>query len=174
MITKEIVFKIARLHKSHGIKGEISIEYDHPEYADIDVDFYFMEIDTTFIPFRIEEINFMSDARGRVKFEDIDDETKASKFSNIDIYILREEMPHIDNDNNQSSWDWFIGFEVIDQQNANLGVIEQVDDSTINILFVVKKEDTEHLIPATEDFISEIYEENKIIYLNLPEGLIEE
>ncbi len=173
MITNESVFKIGRLQKTHGIKGEIIIIYDQPHYCDIDVDFYFLDLDSIYVPFEIEEINFMSDVRGRIKFEDIDSENKASEFSNKDIYILRDEMPETENDD-IADWDWFIGYKVKDQNNNILGTIEYVDYSTINTLFIVKDGDTEHLIPATEDFITEVDEENMTIHMVLPDRLIEQ
>ena len=173
MITKESVFKIGRLQKSYGIRGEINIIFDQPNYADIDVDFYFMDIDSTYVPFLIEEINFVGDTRGRVKFEDVDNENTAARYSNIDIYIMRSEMPEIEEED-ASDWDWFIGFDIIDQHNHNLGKIEDVDIATMNVLFIVKnEEEKEYLIPATEDFITKIDEENKTLYLTLPEGLLE-
>lgn len=173
MITKESVYKIGKLQKSHGIKGEIVLLYDKPEYTDIDVDFYFMDIESIFVPFMIEEINFMTDTRGKVKFEDIDSQEEASKYSNIDIYILKSEMPEIDEDDKPFDWDWFVGYTIIDHNNNNIGKIVDIDNSTINILFVVEKDGEENLIPATEDFITSIDEETKTIYLELPEGLIE-
>jgi 16S rRNA processing protein RimM len=44
----------------------------------------------------------------------------------------------------------------------------------MNVLFVVRNEDEELLIPAVEDFIAAIDEENNLIEMYLPEGLIEE
>jgi len=42
----------------------------------------------------------------------------------------------------------------------------------MNVLFVVTDSATEYLIPATEDFITEIDDNQKIIRMELPEGLI--
>ena len=95
MITKESVFKIGRLQKSHGIKGEINILFDQPEYSDIDVEFYFFDLDSIYVPFCIEEINFVSDTRGRVKFEDIDDEVYASQYLEVKCPSLtKTNQPH--------------------------------------------------------------------------------
>ncbi|MPN45629.1 hypothetical protein SDC9_193197 [bioreactor metagenome] len=44
----------------------------------------------------------------------------------------------------------------------------------MNVLVVVRKEEKECLIPATEDFIAAIDEENNLIEMYLPQGLIEE
>ena len=73
-----------------------------------------------------------------------------------------------------TDWDYFTGFTVIDQHGKRLGVIEEVDNSTMNVLFVVKNDGKEYLIPATEDFIEAIDEEGNLIEMFLPDGLIED
>jgi len=45
-----------------------------------------------------------------------------------------------------------------------------VDDSTINTLFLL---DSEAVIPAHEDFITEIDSDQRKLYVSLPAGLIE-
>ncbi len=67
-----------------------------------------------------------------------------------------------------------LGYTVVNQHGEVLGLIDEVDDSTLNTLFIVKDRDKELLIPATEDFIAAIDEEKKIIEMYLPEGLIDE
>lgn len=172
MIAHNDVVKIGCLRKSHGIKGEISLVFDKSAYADIDSDFYFLEIDGIFVPFLIEEITFTTDTDARVKFEDIDDEARASQFANLHVFLLRKQVSQGVEDASDD-WDFFIGYSVVEQHNRNLGTIESVDTSTVNVLFLVQDQDAEHLIPATEDFITEINHDQQVIYMNLPEGLIE-
>lgn len=172
MIFKKDILKIGRTQKPHGIKGEINILFQKAEYADLDTEFYFLEIDGIPVPFFVEEFTFSTDVQARVKFEDISDEKHASRFANLDVYIPREAL----NDapvSEERGWDFFIGYSVVDQNGVNLGEIEHVDMQTINTLFIVKNGEEELLIPATEDFITAIDEKNNIIEMNLPEGLIE-
>lgn len=172
MITKDEVIRVGKLKKSHGIKGEISLVFDKPMYTDIDTEFYFLDIDGIFVPFLLEEISFITDTSARVKFEDVDDEAKASKFSNLHVFLLRKQVPEVSEDEIYD-WNFFVGYTIFDQHLRDLGVIESVDSATINVLFIVKKAETELLIPATEDFITRIDDDEKIIYMNLPDGLIE-
>ncbi len=172
MITKDEIIKIGKLQKSYGIKGEISLVFDKPAYADIDTEFYFLDIDGIFVPFLIEEITFITDTGARVKFEDINDETRAAQFANLHVFLLRKQISENSHDE-KLDWNFFIGYTVFDQYLRNLGLIESVDSATLNVLFVVKKSETELLIPATEDFIVEINTDKKIIHMNLPEGLVE-
>ena len=46
------------------------------------------------------------------------------------------------------------------------------DDSTINTLFVIDNDGEEILVPAQEEMIAGIDNDNKEIYFNLPEGLV--
>lgn len=67
----------------------------------------------------------------------------------------------------------FIGYTVFDENLSTIGVICEVDSSTINVLFVIVKDDEEVLIPATTDFIVKIDDQHKQLYMKLPEGLLD-
>jgi 16S rRNA processing protein RimM len=74
----------------------------------------------------------------------------------------------------ENDWRLFIGYTITDQHGTTLGMIDAVEDSTMNVLFIVSDGDKEHLIPATEDFIVAIDEKKKSLEMFIPEGLIEE
>lgn len=120
----------------------------------------------------MEEFTYSGDLLARVKFEDVEDERDAARYVNTEVYLPRELVKS--SDETSDDWDFFVGFTVMDQHGQVLGVIEEVDNSTMNVLFVVRDNDQEHLIPATEDFIAAIDEENNLIEMYLPEGLIGE
>ncbi len=172
MITRDELLKIGKLQKPYGIKGEISLVFDKPVYTGIDTEFYFLDIDRIFVPFLIEEITFIPDTGARVKFEDVNDETEAARFANLHVFLLHEQVPENPDEENPE-WDFFIGYRVIDQHDRDLGTIEGVDAATLNVLFIVKKANEEYLIPATGDFITRVNNEQKMIRMNLPEGLID-
>ena len=52
---------------------------------------------------------------------------------------------------------------------GDIGEIEYVEDSTSNTIFCVD----DKLIPATEDFIEGIDPKERVIYMKLPEGLLD-
>lgn len=65
------------------------------------------------------------------------------------------------------------GFTIIDDRNETIGVIDYIDDSTANILFVVTDKDGETVyIPAAEEFITALDPNNKTITMRLPEGIL--
>ncbi len=173
MIDRNEVLKIGRLQKTFGIRGEITLLYDKRGYAGIDTEYYFLEIEGILVPFFIDEIVYTNDTTARVKFADVEDEKQASRYAHLSVYLLREMLSSHTGNDEGPDWDYFVGFSVFNQHLQELGIIETVDSSTLNVLFVVQKGNAQILIPAAEDFVLKIDDKKKIIYLNLPEGLIE-
>ena len=71
------------------------------------------------------------------------------------------------------SWNFFIGFQMEDIHHGLLGEVIDVDTTTVNTLFVVEgAEEEELLVPAQEEFIVGIDQKQKLITVELPEGLL--
>lgn len=77
MIKKEDVFKIGRIGKAHGVKGEVTFQFDDDIFDRTDADSLFIEIDGLLVPFFIEEYRFRSDDVALMVFEGVDTEEKA-------------------------------------------------------------------------------------------------
>jgi 16S rRNA processing protein RimM len=168
------LLQIGRTQKPHGIRGEITLLFQKAAYADIDTEFYFLEIEGIPVPFFVEEMtfSFSTDVMARVKFEDVDDEKIAARYVNLGVFLPREAVK-IAHGSDMAHWDFFVGYTIIDQHDNELGTVKEINDSTINVLFVVQNGENKLLIPATEDFITAIDEENNRLKMNLPEGLID-
>ncbi|MDR0824885.1 MAG: ribosome maturation factor RimM [Prevotella sp.] len=172
MINDSEVFKIGKLIKPHGIKGEISFAFDNDVFDRVDCPYLICRVNGILVPFFIEEYRFKGSETALVTFEDIDSEEKAQRMSGLEVYFPRKYYEEDKDDDIEYSWNFFIGFSVVDKAAGKLGVIEAVDDKTLNTLFLITNGDDELIIPATEDFIEKIDAKKKILYLNLPEGLI--
>ena len=164
--------QIGRTQKPHGIKGELNLVFQKAEFADIDTEFYFLEIDGIPVPFFVEEFTFSNDTTARVKFADVDDEKIASRYKNLSVFLPNEIVENVQI-NDVSPWEFYIGFSIIDQTGNEIGTITEVDEATINVLFLVEKGEEKLLIPATEDFIVAVDEINRRVEMNLPEGLFD-
>jgi len=173
MIKVDEVFKIGRLLKPHGIKGEIAFAFDSDIFDRVDCSYLICMLDGILVPFFIEEYRFKGESTALVKFEDLDSDEKVKRLNNTDVYFPRKYLQQEDTGLDYT-WNYFIGFRIINADNTEIGIIEEVDESTINILFIVSNGNDEHLIPASEDFIESIDEENKTIRMNLPEGLLDD
>ena len=59
-----------------------------------------------------------------------------------------------------------------DVPHGMLGEVVDVDTATVNTLFIVEREGEELLVPAQEEFIRGIDQQQKLITVELPEGLL--
>ena len=171
MIRKEEVYKIGVINKPHGVRGEVSFTFSDDIFDRADCDYLVLLLDGIFVPFFIEEYRFKSSNVALVKFEEVDTAEKARMFTNVEVYF---PIRYAEEDGDAAlSWNIFEGFKVIDKNHGFLGEIVGVDDSTINVLFVIEKEGKELLLPAHEEFILDVDRENKAVHVDVPDGLLD-
>lgn len=171
MIEREELIKIGRFNKPHGVKGELSFTFTDDVFDRTDCPYIVCEIDGIFVPFFIEEYRFKSDTTALIKLEDVDNETEARPFSLLDVYFPKSYYDTAAEEEAPS--DYFIGFTVVDSERGELGEIVGVDDTTENVLFEIDHDGRELLVPAVDEFVCEIDEENRRLYMNIPEGLLD-
>jgi len=106
-----------------------------------------------------------------IKLEDVDNEADARPFTLLDVYFPKSYYKESNED--EAPGDYFIGFTVIDSEKGVLGKIVSIDDSTENVLFEVEYNGRLLLIPAVDEFVCEIDEDNRKLYLNIPDGLLD-
>ena len=168
MIKEEEVYKIGKLGKTHGVKGEISFLFDDDVFDRVDADYLVLMIDGILVPFFMEEYRFRSDTTAIVKFCDIDTQERARELTGCDVWFPRALA---DSDDDTITWAAIVGFDIVDANSCKpVGRIASVDDTTLNILFCLEDG---RLIPASEDLITGIDKENRIITINIPEGLLD-
>ncbi|MBR5688587.1 MAG: 16S rRNA processing protein RimM [Prevotella sp.] len=172
MIRQDEVYRIGRIGKAHGVKGEVSIHIDDDVFDHVDADYLVLDIDGILVPFYMEEYRFRSDETVLMKFCDIDTMEQARSLTGADVYFPRSLS---EADEGGLSWAAIIGFTLTDQQTGKVvGTITAVDDSTINTLFEVERPDgTAILIPAAEDLITDIDTDKRVITIAIPEGLLD-
>lgn len=167
MLKKEDFVYYGKFLKPHGTKGEIGLQSDGFTLGD-DCDYVACDIDGILVPFFFETIRSKSSDISIVKVERMESAEDVRFLTNRDAYIPRQWVE----ESEELTWSCFKGFKAIDTELGELGEIVDVDDSTMNTLFVVEGENDETLIPAQEEFIVNIDHENKEIIFELPEGLV--
>ena len=167
MLRKEDFVYYGKFLKPHGTKGEIVLEGDSIILGD-ECDFVACEIDGILVPFFFETRRTKNSDTLIVKIERMDSAEEVRYLTNRDAYIPKEWTE----ESEVLSWSYFRGFTAVDENLGELGEIIDVDDSTINTLFVIDYDGEEILVPAQEEMIAGIDNENREIFFNLPEGLV--
>jgi 16S rRNA processing protein RimM len=172
MIQREELVKIGQFKKPHGIKGEILFSCTNNSFKECERPFFICELDGIFVPFLVEEYRSNSTSPIFVKLKNIDSPVKAAILAHKEIYFPKADLSEETSDDT-FTWDYFIGFILIDKHSGEIGFISDVDTSTVNTLFIVTKGEDEILIPAADEWIISIDDVQKKLVLELPEGLLE-
>ena len=173
MIHKEDCYKIGKITKAHGLKGEVNFMFTDDIWDRTENDYIICEIDGILVPFYLEEYRFRSDTTALVKFEHLDSADAVQFLVNCDVYFENKFIEEREDDD--VSLSYFIGFKMTDGDNGTIiGTITDIDDKTENWLFIVERPDgSEAMIPAHEEFIKEIKQDEKEMVMDLPIGLLD-
>jgi 16S rRNA processing protein RimM len=167
MIKREDVYKIGRLGKAHGVKGEVSFQFDDDIFDTTDADYLILEIDGILVPFFMEEYRFRNDSLALVKFCDVDTQQRASELTGCDVYFPRTLAEESEGQLSLSS---LVGFDIVEASNSKVvGKIAAIDDTTQNILFELEDG---RLIPASDELITNIDTNRQQIIMQIPTGLL--
>ncbi len=172
MIKQEDVYKIGKIGKPHGVKGELSFFFSDDAFDRTDSDYLILLVNGILVPFFWEEYRFKSNETALIKFIDIDTKEQAQELTGCEVYF---PLNLIDSHEDGMTLHSTVGFSLIDASDRKLiGTVKAVDDSTVNILFNVETpEGKDVLIPASDELIASIDIDKREIVVYLPEGLME-
>jgi 16S rRNA processing protein RimM len=171
MIKPEEVYQIGTFGKPHGIHGEIQLSFTDDVFDESECDYIVCPIDDILVPFFIKEYRFKGEFTALFTLEGVDSEELARQFTHLPVFFPKKYMT--ESDDKERSWAYFEGFKIEDEDGNLIGDIEYVNDSTANVLFSVNHLKKEILIPAQEDLILGIDHQERIITMQLPDGLLE-
>lgn len=165
------VYRIGKLGKAHGIKGEISMQVDDDVFDRVDAEYLFLELDGIMVPFFMEEYRFKTDETALIKFEGVETQERARELTGTEVFFPRELATADDGNDGDISYAMLVGFTLINDADGNeVGEIAFVDEQTMNIMFELTDG---RLIPASEELITDINIEDKKITVSIPEGILD-
>lgn len=170
MIIEE-AFYIGYVTKTKGLKGEVQLffEYEEPELLDLDV--VFAEINGKMVPFFVSSYKLQNNHTGNFYFDDIDHIDKAQALVRKKVYLPLTKKPVRDED--EFFYTDLKGFTAVDETLGELGVILEVNEYPQQFVATVLYKDAEIMFPLNDDFIVEIDDEEKILTVDLPDGLLD-
>jgi len=171
MIRNDDVFKIGIFNKPHGVKGELQLTFTDDIFDRSECDYIICKIDGLLVPFFIENYRFKSDTTALFKLEGIDTAERARSLVNAEIYFPKKYAETIPL--SELTWNSFIGYRVTGDEYGYLGEITNVENSTINTLFIIDNSEKQFLVPAQEDFILDLNQKDRTMLMHLPDGLLD-
>ncbi|GAB1463475.1 ribosome maturation factor RimM [Pedobacter sp.] len=170
-MTKEESFYIGYITKTKGLKGELQLFFEFEEYEELDFDVLFLEVNGKMVPFFVSSYKLYENKTGLFYFDDVDDIDKASPLVKKKAYLPLSQKP--ERDLNEFYYTDLKGFIAIDETLGELGEIIEVNEYPQQFVATVNYQNKEILFPLNEDFIVEIDDQENILTLDLPEGLLD-
>jgi len=165
--------EIAYIRKSHGYRGHLRLDIDDNWLEDLkEQSFVFLEIDGYKVPFEIEELDDRKDVL--VKLKTIDNPEELKKYPNKRLYLPTRDVKHgqvkLNKKNELSD---LIGMHIHDLELGDLGPIVRVDQYPQQEMAILMNETgDEILIPLHPKLIEHIDQDQRVIKMDLPEGLV--
>ena len=172
MIKEEEVYLIGQISKPHGIHGELLMNFTDDSFDQEDCDLIILRRDGILVPFFYSALRYRSDSSCLITLDGIDTEEKARAIAGSDVYLpLSYKL--LPEDEEDMTYQDFVGFTAEDERAGMLGEVTFVDESTMNTLMVIERNGRELMVPLHEEFVREIDLDSRTIFLNLPSGLLD-
>ncbi len=170
-MTKEESFYIGYITKTKGLKGELQLYFEFEDYQDLDLDVIFLEVNGKMVPFFVASHKLYENSTGLFYFDDVDHVDKAQPLVKKKAYLPLSKKPEREDD--EFYYTDLKGFIAVDETLGELGEIIEVNEYPQQFVATVNYQNKEILFPLNDDFIVEIDDEENILTLDLPEGLLD-
>ncbi|MET4081211.1 16S rRNA processing protein RimM [Pedobacter sp. UYP30] len=167
---KEETFYIGYVTKTKGLKGEVQVFFEFEDYDQLTPEIIFADMNGKLVPYFVASYKLQKNSTGYFYFDDLDHIDKAQLLVRKKLYLPLAEKP--DRDEDEFRYTDLKGFTAFDETLGELGEITEVHEYPQQFVATVLYKEKEVLFPLNEDFIIEINEEQKLLTLDLPEGLL--
>lgn len=161
------MLKIAKVLKSNGTDGDVIISFTGILPEDIDIEEpVFIYFDGLPVPFFIESFTRRGTGKALVRLTGIGNLADAEEIAGKAVYIPD------DPDTGINGFSSIIGWSLYDSNHNEVGIISDFFDIPGNPCIEAGTVSGTVLIPLHEDLVISIDEENKILTMTIPEGLV--
>lgn len=124
----------------------------------------------SFLPYFVAAVRPKKENELYLKLEEINTREAAGKLLQKRVYLPEKDFRRVVAGD---SILYYLGFSVQDKQAGTLGNVSEVIEMPSQLLLKVYRRERELLIPLNEETLLEISGEKKVIFVNLPDGLLD-
>lgn len=156
---------VGQIQKIFGKEGELVVRiWDNFPEEIIDEPLW-IEIDSKGVPLFVKSVKPQGLSKIVAVFEDWESEVLATELVGKKVYYELQDSSEDSDD--------IIGWTLKDNISGQEGTITDISASEVNPILFVRMGDRESLIPFVEQYIVRLDEQNRTIYMELPDGLLD-
>lgn len=163
---------IARITKTRGLRGETVADVltDFPERFENLERVFALKKSSEILELQLEKFWFQKD-RIILKFKDYDTVEKAETLRDTEICVTEAEAVELDEG---EFFDWELQDCAVETLDGDkIGTVKELLRTGGTEILVVQGKSKDYLIPFAESICVEVDVENKLIRVDLPEGILE-
>lgn len=165
-------FNIGKIVAVFGLQGEVILVHKAGRknaLQGIPV-IFIEERKNSLLPYFIESVRPKNEKELYLKLEDIHSKESAAGLLQKRVYL---EEKHFRQAVNEESILFYLGFMVEDAHAGLLGNVAEVVEMPSQLLLKIYQDENELLIPLNENTLQNIDRKKKVIYVSLPDGLLD-
>jgi 16S rRNA processing protein RimM len=160
--------KAGRILKTHGYSGELKIKIDNEVKEFLSLETLFLLEEAKFIPYFVDDCYLISDDHAILKIDGIATKEDAQKIAGRPFYLNSKDL--VIAEKAQSK---LIGWQVTDKSCGMLGEITDILEFPNQKMVQVDFKEKPILFPLVDDYLLKKDEQNQVLHVDLPEGLID-
>ena len=163
---------IGKLVAVFGVKGELILKHSLGKKSNLkEASAIFVEeTKGSYIPYFLETAKAKDEEETFIKLEGVNSKEAAARFTAKPVWLLDADFRKLAGKDAPIS---LLGYEVITDEDENLGPIEEVIEQPHQVLLRVTLEGNEALIPLHAETLDKIDRVAQKVYLTLPDGLLD-
>jgi 16S rRNA processing protein RimM len=163
--------KLGTIVKAQGIKGEVkAFMEEHILEIAKTLETLFIAVKGDNVPYFLTDIRKANDKAYFLLFDEVTDRTTAEKLTGREIFIERKNLKK---NVTKRGYTYAVGYKMVDEKNEELGVIEDVFEVPANDVAQIIINNTEVLIPLTEETVIKADKRKKILHVVIPDGIMD-
>ncbi len=171
-MNKDDFYFLGKILKTHGNKGQVLIHLDVDDSETYhNLESVYLDLHGERIPFFISSLELKHSRKAVVKFQDFDTLEDAESLQGLEMYLPITELPSLKG--NQFYYHEIVGFQVIDLNHGDIGVVDTILELPHQSLFQIRHGEKEILVPVVDEIIQKVDRKKKILTIEAPPGLIE-
>jgi 16S rRNA processing protein RimM len=171
-MASEKYISVGKIGKPHGLGGAFRFFLDRELKNKNKVPGHFLlNLKGSFMPWFITTVEWTGFNEGYILFEEVSSPEKGKQFTGTELCLSEKDIStYFKKD--ALSLDYLNGYKVTDEDEGEIGIIEEVIENPGQVLLSINRNGKEIMIPFVEDFIVSLNKRKKEIVLSLPAGLI--
>lgn len=165
-------FNIGKIVATYGLQGELVLLHKtgNPFSLDNFKTIFIEKATNSFLPYFVSSVRPKRDGELYIKLEDIYSKEAAGRLLQKQVYVEEKYFRQIIK---EDSILYYLDFLVQDHTAGILGKVAEVVEMPSQLLLKIYQNDHELLIPLNDQTLESIDKKKRILYVNLPDGLLD-